>query len=246
MFGRVSRNIRSSYSYRSNWHDSLSYRDVYVSDANLNYVNWVKAQTSDSAQIKHPSSKHMVYNYANYVHTHGSYNFNNLGDYVLNVSACQTTEMIPDDVLVPTAQMCVPTEHELLIWPDALRLKHLVASDVSILGKLLLKDAGLDQKDLIDKLNPAAVVHRIAEPTVMLAVSNKYTLEHAKRLKEWFEVTLNAKHPTKRVNFFITSATKHRNERVARVLVLPANKQYEDINSLAKVEQIVRDMGIEE
>ena len=188
----------------------------------------------------------MVYNYANYVHTHGTYNFNNLGDYVLNVSACQTTEMIPEDVLVTTSQMCVPSEHELLIWPDALRLKHLIASDVSVLGKVLLKDGRLNQKDLIDKLNPSAVVHSITEPTVMFAVSNKYTLEHTKRLKEWFEVTLNAKHPTKRVNFFITSATKHRNERVARVLVLPVNKQYEDVNSLGKVEQIVRDMRIEE
>lgn len=248
MFGTTLRAVRRrAYSYRNSWHDSLSYRDVYVSDSNLDYVNWIKSKPNDAVQIKHPSSKHMVYDYANYVHIHGTYNFNNLGDYVLNVSACQASDSTtPEDVLIPTEQITVPSEHELLIWPDAIRLKHLIAQDISVIGKLLLKDAPLDKKGLADQLNQSSVVCDITEPTIMLAVPNKHTLEHAHRLKEWFELTLSTKHPLKRVNFFVTSGTKHRNERVARALVLPINKQYEDVNSLSKVEQIVRDMRIEE
>jgi hypothetical protein len=82
-------------------------------------------------------------------------------------------------------------------------------------------------------------------PAVMLAVSNTFTLDHAKVLLGWFDDALKTQQPSKKVNFYIVSATKHRNERVASVLILPINKQYEDVNSMTKVKQIVQEMFIE-
>lgn len=244
----LTKHLRRSTGYRSNWHDSLSYRNVYVTDSNLDYINWIKSKPADDgSQIKHPSSKHMVYNYANYVHQHGSYNFNNLGEYVLDVSACQASgttakaEAEADSQLGPAS---VPQKHELLLWPDALHLKNLTTVDIPILGKLLLKDSKLEKDSLVTQLNPSALVQDITEPTVLFGVCNLYTLEHAQRIQQWFEQAISTKHPDQKVNFFITSTTKRPTERIARVLVLPTNKQYEEVNSLRKVEQIVDDMKI--
>jgi len=237
MIGTATGLLRRRTGYRYNWHDSLSFRNVYVSDANLNFVNWLRSHPADDAsQIKHPSSKHMVYNYANFVHQHGTYSFSDLGEYTLDISACQPS----GTELVGSAP--VPQEHELLVWPDALRLKGLLASDVSILGKLFLKDSKLDKETLLTQLNPSAVVQTIAEPSVMFGVCNQHTLENAQRIQQWFEQAISAKYPGRKVNFFITSTNKRRTERIARVLALPLNKQYEEVNSFRKVELIVDEL----
>lgn len=228
------------YQCRKNWYDSLSYRDVYVSDANVDYVSWIKNSTGDAAQIKHPSSKHIVFNYANHVHQHGSYNFNNLGDYMLNISACQAVDPSGASSIVSPN-----LKHELFVWPDCLQIKNLISSDISVLGNLLLKDMKIEKNELSGKLSPDAVVLAIPNPAVMLAVSNTFTLDHAKVLLGWFDDALKKDQPSKKVNFYIVSATKHRNERVASVLILPINKQYEDVNSMTKVTQIVQEMFIE-
>ncbi len=89
------------------------------------------------------------------------------------------------------------------------------------------------------KLNPSAVIETITEPSVMFGVCNQHTLENAQRIQQWFEQTISAKYPGRKVNFYITSTNKRRTERIARVLVLPLNKQFEDVNSLRKVELIV-------
>ena len=204
----------------------------------MNFVNWLRNRPSgDASQIKHPSSQHMVYNYANYVHQHGTYSFSDLGEYTLDISACQSSGTELADSAAPA-----PQEHELFVWPDALRFKGLLATDVQILGKLFLKDSMIDKDKLITLLNPSAVIQTMTEPSVMFGVCNQHALENAQRVQQWFEQAISAKYPGRKINYFIASVNKRRTERIAKVLAFPLNKQFEEVNSLRKVEQIVDEL----
>lgn len=226
---------------RHSWGQNMSYRDVFVEDGTFDYLTWIRDNSLHSAQIKHPSSTHVVSKYASYVHNHGSYNFNNVDDYVLNIAAYHELPASSDTIKHQTTSSST-ARHALLVWPDSLVLSNLVADDIAIIGKNLLKDAQLDQTKLTSQLNPAAKVLPITDVTIILSVSSVFTYTQALRTKEWFESTFQAHNYAQKVNYYIASEIKARNQLPAQVTVLPLGIHFEDVHSLKKVENIVVDI----
>lgn len=227
---------------RHSWGQNMSYRDVFVEDNSFDYLTWIKDNSLHSAQIKHPSSTHVVSKYAAYVHNHGSYNFNNVDDYVLNIAAYHQLPAVNSESNKHQTTSNNTARHALLVWPDSLVLSNLVADDIAVIGKNLLKDAQLEKTKLAAQLNPSAVVLPITDVTIILSVSSVFTYTQALRTKEWFESTFQTHNYAQKVNYFIASEIKARNQLPAQVTVLPLGIHFEDVHSLKKVENIVVDI----
>lgn len=225
---------------RCGWGGSMSYRDVYVEDRGYDYLKWIREHSLQSAKIKHPSSTHVVSNYASYVHKHGSYNFSNVDDYVLNVAAFH--ELPPrntPDSLNCKIETDSITGHTVMLWPDSIILSNLVVEDIPVIGKSLLRDVQLDQTNLASLLNPCAKISSISELTIVMSVSSVFTFSQALRTKEWFETAFQNHNYSQQVKYYIASEIKQRNQLPAQVTILPFGAHFEDVHSLKKVESIV-------
>lgn len=128
---------------------SQSHRSVLVLDRSFDYLSWVRTTNhSKYADIHHPSSRHMISSYSNYVYQHHSYQFNSMGQQssFLNISpghrlddayAADTTEAT-DHIPIETIDY---ESHSLLVWPDRLMVSNIQQCGVPNMSSLLLKEA---------------------------------------------------------------------------------------------------------
>jgi hypothetical protein len=224
----------------------LPHREVFVSDSSFDFVQWVRLNEAKTALIKHPSAKHAVSNYANFVHKNGSYNFNTVDDYLLTIAASQ--KLSNSSAAGRTvAQSSPPSSgHSLLIWPDGIRLEDLDVSDVEVIGKYLLKELPLDTQALSSKLSARARVSSINETTIVMPISSTFTLNHALRTQAWFDSILSKRLPGKKFSYYIASELKTPNNIPTQVCVLPQDLCYADVHSEKRVEQIVDEIVLSE
>ena len=112
----------------------LGFRDVFVHDPNFPTVKWDTHRTS----LKHPHSGHTMAKYATYIHTNSVYNFNQIGEYSLNVTPIHPwTNRDPEMVTRSNSstskeQNIEQAQHTVIIHPDGLQLSGLKETYTSI------------------------------------------------------------------------------------------------------------------
>ncbi|RYG93388.1 hypothetical protein EON65_59005, partial [archaeon] len=90
--------------------------------------------TSGYRSIIHPSCKHIIATYGQYFYANVKYNYNDLGEFSLNLIATEFTSKHNSDAL----SAGVPDTHSLLLWPEGVLVEGLQRSDIPVLGDYLL------------------------------------------------------------------------------------------------------------
>lgn len=251
---------------------SQSHRSVLVLDRSFDYLSWLQTTNhSKYGDIHHPSSRHMISSYSNYVYQNHSYHFNSMGEQssFLNISPGQRLD---DDYAADTVVAAdqIPIEaidhesHSLLIWPDRLLISNIQRRDVPSMSSVLVKEAAISA-DTIESLaasSPSQLSSSIrveslapshaAELIVIIHVSRTLSYDRSLQIKQWFDECFTAKaadhqqqhhhYPQSKVSFFLTNVVKpDRSISSASVTVLPVERSYYDVISRKAVQLIVDD-----
>lgn len=245
---------------------SQSHRSVLVLDRSFDYLSWVRTTNhSKYADIHHPSSRHMISSYSNYVYQHHSYHFNSMGEQssFLNVSpgqrlddayAADTTEAT-DHIPIKTVDY---ESHSLLVWPDRLMISNIQQRDVPSMSSLLLKEAAISAEtiesltatsQLSSSIRVKSLAPSHAELIVIIHVSRTLSYDRSLQIKQWFDECFTATtatdqhlYPLRKVSFFLTNVVKpDRSILSASVTVLPVECSYFDVISRRSVQLIVDD-----
>ena len=235
----------------------LEYRDVFVHDPAFPADRW----DAQVASLKHPHSGHAVARYAAYIHRHAVYNFNQVGEYSLNVTPIRpwphhdgavrgTTSGTSASATATTTSSTSTSneEHTVIIHPDGLSLHHLRDDDdVAAVCGLILQDLPLSRERVVAAL-PSHVRVTPSPPLTVVAarpaaVAASTTV--AKTVLQWFHdallpatVSSSSSSVVAGARLYLASDMKgHRN--AASVLVLPHEDSFEFITSPAKVRTIV-------
>ncbi|KAJ1410916.1 hypothetical protein B484DRAFT_402790 [Ochromonadaceae sp. CCMP2298] len=201
----------------------LSYRDVFLLDhAGFDLVHWLEANAGNTALIKHPSCKHAVAIYAKYIHENSSYNFNDLGEYSLNISAAQ---LMTDEGSAggfgagsPSPECPAPS---MLVWPDAVALHNLTPTDMPALCKALLTDTAIDWPAICRGLSSSVQLTDLPNTTLVCSVSGRFPVARVRQAAGWFQqaVAERAGTPTSPLHCYIaTEMGAHRNATHVMVL----------------------------
>eukprot|EP01031_Cornospumella_fuschlensis_P042591 gene42591-52040_t len=117
------------------------FRDVFVMDPSFKLKKWILLPKHRSASgyrsIIHPSCKHVIATYGQYFYSNVKYNYNDLGEFSLNLIA---TEFINNDGRSDYGSKSSnnSSTHSLLLWPEGVFLEGLQRSDIPIVGDYLL------------------------------------------------------------------------------------------------------------
>lgn len=241
---RVSRNPIQRCLFYNQAGKSYSYRDVVVVDHCFDLLPWLNDQQKTITSLKHPSSGHALSGYANSDY-HRPYNYNNIGEFSLNLAAGQylSAKSSPANT---TTSSTPEKRHDIIIWPDGLYVSNLISKDIPVLYGLISNEKPLDVASVQAKVNTAATVcslHQSAtDLTILINVSKSYPVIRMQQVMQWFQdsfktwsVTDQAK---TRVDFIVsTELSEHRN--ATQIMVLPYEDCFEGILTYSQVNKIV-------
>lgn len=134
--------------HKSRWTRSLitsshinnppEFRDVFVIDPSFQLKEWLllpeNRPSSGYRGIIHPSCKHAIAGYGQYFYSNVKYNYNDLGEFSLNIIA---TEFLTKHTSHGSS-VEVPSTHSLLLWPEGVFVEGLQRSDIPTMGDYLL------------------------------------------------------------------------------------------------------------
>ena len=225
---------------------------MFVHDPAFSPDRW-DAQVSS---LKHPHSGHAVARYAAYIHRHAVYNFNQVGEYSLNVTPIRpwphddgaVRGNVPSSSstrIVGSSKSGDAEEHTVIIHPDGLSLHHLRGDeDVATVCNLILQDTPLSWECVVAAL-PGHVRVAPSPPLTVVAAcpaAINGSTAVAKTVLQWFHDSLLASSSSSSMvagaRLYLAADMKgHRN--AASVLVLPHEDSFEFVMSPSKVETIV-------
>jgi hypothetical protein len=240
----------------------IPYRDVFVTDSIFNDSEWLKSGPLESAQLLHPTSKHIVASYLGYVHSSSNYHFNNVGEYTVNITAAQYEQEVEgieteneqyglnpingmaseNAVTFDQRNKSKEKKHRMVVWPDGVVLENLTTENIPAITKLLLTDKIPDWKTVVaQELKGVSMREKKKDGdiTIVLSLSSTFRYAQATKIRTWFEnsfkVYNNAK---KKVHYYYSNELRsHRNG--TRVMILPFEDCFEDVFSAKKVDAIV-------
>lgn len=213
-------NIKSALSYRYvlvfSSHDLL--RPAHIAFPSFNIV-------------KQEFATHTARFYTDFIYQNSNYNFNNQGEYSLNVAAA----------LCINSSIAANSFHNLAIWPDRLIVNNLSQCHIPVVCKSLMKDSLIDQSKLTLELGtPSISLSNNEDLSIIFNVSDSFRHEQAVQVHGWFQLALSLiQKPKMKISYYITNGVGKR-DKVAPVVVFPNGDHYDDIYSFNKIENIVR------
>lgn len=229
---------------RSIWgNEGIERREVIVFTPTTTVETW---SAKSPLNIKHPSSHHTASLYGSFIHKNGYYNFNTVDDYVVDVAAAQSLPLAERGADSRDYTGSDSQQHDLIIWPDGLKLKNLVASDVPVLGQCLLKNKPLSIADLKMLLPGTAQVDKLLGINIMLSISTTYSYNHVLRAHGWFQDAFSRILPAQQVNYHICTQLKQPNNQPTQALIMPYDLHYTDVYNQKRVDRIVETIAVQQ
>lgn len=236
----------------------LQHRDVFVFDPSFSLKAWDVIHEK-GLSTKHPSSGHVIAKYSSHMHNNSKYNFNNLGEFSMNItSAVQLTSkdlMIHKGISTDSIEVAEALKnnnaHKILIHPDGLSISGLSHLDIPTLMDLIMKEE-LIEVDFIRKLLPECIIENLPM-TIIVSSNASCSQKTAKEVLGWFNTALQASSTASVVlgpkvdNFMLLLASEmggHRN--ASSVLILPYEDSFEFVSSCDRAATIIAKYTIEE
>ena len=189
-----------------------SHRSVLVLDRSFDYLSWVRTTNHFKyGDIHHPSSRHVISSYSNYIYQHNSYHFNSMGEQSSFLNIAPGQRLDDDDAyaantMVATTQIPIetvvdPKSHSLLMWPDRLLISNIQQRDVPSMSTLLLKQATISAQtieslaaasQLSDSIRVESLAPSHAELIVIIHVSRTLSFDRSLQIKQWFDECFTA------------------------------------------------------
>jgi len=160
----------------------LLYRDVFVFDDAWDAGAWSTALTT-GANLKHPSSRHVVAKYANYMFNNSQYHFNSVGEFSLNMSAGHFHRSKTSAVTAVGGGT-----HSVLLWPDRVLFRGLSDAHIPAVAKAALNTDALTPAAAIRAALPSSCSVPFPDMVVVSACSGSvgFSLQRAQQSLDWF------------------------------------------------------------
>eukprot|EP01038_Epipyxis_sp_PR26KG_P009081 gene9081-12247_t len=199
--------------------NTVAHRDIFLFDKSLNFDAW-KALAKDDQSIKHPSSNHILAAYAKYNFEHGIYNFNQLGEFSLNIAAAHNCTI--DDSSVENNYLS-STYHDILLWPDGIIIHDLQKQHIPYIYNLITKPSFItDEKNIIENC-PNCHISNIQQKTAIIvsSVSRTNSQENVISTLDLFRNKLSKEVIAHQIIYLFSSEMRgHRNG--SNLMILPS------------------------
>jgi hypothetical protein len=230
---------------------SSSYRDVFVFDGGMQSImnsEDLPLLPGDLTHLKHPSSKHIVANYATHIYSHNNYHFNALGDFSLIVSPAfyASSLQLPSfgtNDMVSAENVGKP--HHLYVWPDSIFISNLLVSDVPAICRLLCSSDNISSLDGID----LSSADRSCPPRILTdnnymaicAISKYMSIDRALNIHKEFQRQFDLQFPKGAcpVLHQILTSEMSGHRKGTGVLLLPHNDSFDSFMPKDRIQSVV-------
>ena len=224
--------------------------------------------TSLSSNLKHPKSTHIAAKYSLFHHENVDYNFNAVGEFELNLAAASGAYTLPITECVEH-ELFIPRRsnggfHSIMIMPDKIILHNLVEGDIPLVVKKILMSSSTLSVDAINQLlkssaaNSTASASVLTDTTFLITVSSAFPISNSLRTLKWFsnELLLSDTIVDSNTNSHLEMKKRSgavsvlvadslgQHPQCTNVLVLPADKCYENVSSVEVVRNIISDLRL--
>jgi hypothetical protein len=211
-----------------------SHRDLFIEDHDCSKEKWDRIIAKSPNHFKHPTSSHIVSDYARLKYEKGNYNFNVIGEFSLGISAIFNYQKGAS-----ASQNTQPQQrHRAIVWPDGLIFENLEKEDVNKLMVLCMSEKRIQQEDLRTAALSTAVKVEFVNFHHIFSAYNQYTsASYAQKTLDWFVDSCGGKMPSNYHMYLASTMEGHRTS--TSLLVLPSNDSFSYVGSKSKVESIV-------
>lgn len=208
--------------YINNNNIKVLYRDIFVIDDNVSEKQWSDICSSPLG-FKHPTSNHIISSYCSFIHKNSTYNFNNLGEFSINLThAYNIGSNIHESA--ETGTSTTTDSHSIIVWPDKIYLKTLSIKDIPTITNLFI-----DNDNIVDEAKLKE--HRLDKKTATLpinivisSVSKTTSNDTAKTILQWFQSAVKGNKEDDCTFLLSGELGGHRNS--TSVMVLPSEDSF--------------------
>ena len=209
---------------------TVSHRDVFVDDLCCSKAQWDHYLSQSSKAFRHPSSEHIVAEYAKVSHSKGTYNFNVLGEFSLNI-----TPVFQPSIRIATF---LPVHlHNIIIWPDRIVVNNLTPSDIPILFNFFVKDEQIQISRLQSLLSPGVIIKNLEDYVILCATTPFVSPKTSQRILGWFKQAMLS--VTLKSTNLLLAANLGGHRESTGIYVLPFDDSFVTIDSPSKAGAIL-------
>jgi hypothetical protein len=258
---RRGRLLLPSFVYRFNQSITdgiINSRSIILIDPKKSLSDWFNSsQTSQISKVyslKHPNSGHILSYYGNYFFQHASYNYNQIGEFSLQLSGGNYHDLSQP----PNQSQTILSSfdcHDMIILPDAIHIRNLRQDDLKSLFPYLNQNkriaptqvTNILKQRMTNSTGNGVQVQNLCNAdddiVVLVNVNPKiFPYQKANELIRWFQESFSSKTKTATpsVRYLITTELDNSNERQnIQCLILPYYDYFHGIFTKKQVETIV-------
>ena len=197
----------------------LLYRDVLVFDDAWTDKTWCSALEAPKANLRLPTSSHVIARYSQYMFNNSQYHFNSAGEFSLNIAASH--------IYSGGASNQIGTQtgtHTVVFWPDQIVLRGLTDRHIPAVVKAALDPTPLNKSAAENALGSTSS----AFPSMMVICacvgSPGFSLERAKQTLDMFRSSAAERSTTQKPVLVLAEELRH-HRAGTHVLLLPSTQE---------------------
>jgi len=201
---------------------ATTYRDIFIHDHNVMTTAAFLTCNEAKLPINHPTGSHILAAYSAQIHKHSTYNFNQLGEFSVNITAFHPI----------VGDSNVGGSHSVLVWPDNLIISGLIKNDIPKIVNLFVdKDVVYNMDSSLatvkQNINPNSKISTLTDTLIISAISKQVTPAMAHSIIQRFQKNLQEQNVHNAKLYISSQFGGHRNQSTS-VMILP----YEDTFSV--------------
>ena len=201
---------------------TTNYRDIFVHDHSVVNTAAFLGYNEAKVPINHPTGVHTIAAYSAQIHRHSTYNFNQLGEFSVNIAAFHPISGTGN----------VDSSHSVLVWPDNLIISGLNKDDIPkvvnlFVDKDLLYNTDSSLATVKQNINPNSKISSLTDTLIISAISKQVTPAMAHSIIQRFQKNLQEQNVHNTKLYISSQFGGHRNQSTS-VMILP----YEDAFSV--------------
>lgn len=222
---RMLRVSSARYTLRRRLSAATTYRDIFIHDHSVATTAAFLACNEAKLPINHPTGSHILAAYSAQIHKHSTYNFNQLGEFSVNIAAFHPV----------VGGSTVGSSHSVLVWPDNIIISGLDKNDIPKIVNLFVDKDTLYNTDsalaiVKQNINPNSKISNLTDTLIISAISKQVTPSMAHAVIQKFQKNLQEQSVRNTKLYISSKFGGHRNQSTS-VMILPFEDSFSVIHA---------------